>query len=249
MGNAPGFLNTIGRIGLLLGEGRRHIGARRNIISLVILHVKVILVVLNLSGLCGGGEVVLLQGLVNALVVLHFGQALCVDGLRGVLLLDNTENTIVQVLVEVLSIGEGLRTSTALASSIRSIASKLLARVGTSGCLLAAVGGSLLDTVDGGQVPLEDIGAVERLLRSRAGSRTETAHHGTLVVSQGVAVLVVLASEALDVILAGLDGTLLGSLVLVGEHVCLEVLEDLATVRVGASLLLLASLVAAVVLS
>jgi hypothetical protein len=72
---------------------------------------------------------------------------------------------------------------------------------------------------------LEDIGAVEAFLRSSARARAETAHHGSLVVRQGVPVLVILACEALDVVFAGLDWALLGTLSLVGEHVSLQILE------------------------
>lgn len=82
---------------------------------------------------------------------------------------------------------------------------------------------------------LEDVRAVEALLGRRAGARAEAAHHGPLVVGQGVAVLVVFASEALGVVLTGDDRTFLRPFGLVGEHVGLQVLEDAATVRVRAS--------------
>lgn len=62
---------------------------------------------------------------------------------------------------------------------------------------------------------------------------------------QSMTVLTMLARETLDVVFAGLDGALLGALNLVGQHVCLKVLEDLAAVGPGASLLLLAALIAA----
>src|SRR5699024_2330878 len=134
--------------------------------------------------------VVLLQRLVDALVVLNLGQALGVDGLCRVLLLHDAQHTVVQMLVEVLGVGEGLRACAALARSIWSIARELLASTDASRGLLAAVGRRLLNAMDRGQVPLEDVGPVERLLRRRSRSRAKAAHHGALIVRQGVTVLV-----------------------------------------------------------
>jgi hypothetical protein len=93
--------------------------------------------------------------------------------------------------------------------------------------------------MDSSQVTLENIGAVKRLLSRGSRSRAEAAHHGTFVVSKGMAVFVVLPSEALDVVITCGDWALLRSLILVSEHMRLEVLERLAAVRVRASLLLL----------
>jgi hypothetical protein len=67
-------------------------------------------------------------------------------------------------------------------------------------------------------VSLEDICSVERLLVGGPRARAKRAGYGALVVRQSVAVLVVLASKALDVIFAAFDGTLLRPLLLVGEH-------------------------------
>ena len=82
---------------------------------------------------------------------------------------------------------------------------------------------------------LEDVGAVEALFRGGAGARAETAYHCALVVGQGVAVLVVLAGKALDVVLAVQDRALLWSLGLVSQHVGFQVFEDSATVGVWAA--------------
>jgi len=56
--------------------------------------------------------------------------------------------------------------------------------------------------------------------------------------SESVPVLVVLSGEALDVIVTCLDGALLGPLILVGQHVRLQILEHLSTFRIRASSLL-----------
>ena len=78
-------------------------------------------------------------------------------------------------------------------------------------------------------MPLEDIGAVEGLFSRRATARTETANHCALVMCKGMSVFVVLACKAFGVVLARGDGALLWPLVLVCEHVGLEVLEDAST--------------------
>ena len=65
---------------------------------------------------------------------------------------------------------------------------------------------------------LEDVGSVEAFLGSRAGSRAESADHVALIMSQSVAVLVVLASKAFMVVSTRGDWALLWSLRLVGEH-------------------------------
>lgn len=82
---------------------------------------------------------------------------------------------------------------------------------------------------------LEHIGAVEGLGMGGAGARAEGAHHGSLVVSQGVAILVVLAGEALDVVLACFDRALFGAFFLVCQHVGGQVFEDTTAVRMGAA--------------
>lgn len=248
-GNTTSGVGHAARLGdaverVLLLQRRVRLG---NIVGLVVIsHVVVILIILGHRSLGGGGQVVLLQSLVNVLVVSNLRQVLCVDGLGGVLLLNNAQNTVVQVLVKVLSIGKGLRASAALASGVGGIAGERLGRDGT-GSSSAAVGGSLLNAVDGSQVSLEDICAVERLLSRGARSGTEATDHSALVVGQGVAVLVILASKPLDVVFTRHDGALLGSLSLVSEHVRLEILEGLAALGIGAHVLLLDLIAAGVV--
>lgn len=63
---------------------------------------------------------------------------------------------------------------------------------------------------------------------------------------QGVAVLIIFPRETLDVVVASLDRALLWSLILVSQHVCLEILEHLSTIRISASSLLLGLLAAEV---
>jgi hypothetical protein len=80
-------------------------------------------------------------------------------------------------------------------------------------------------------MPLEDIGAIKALLCCRAATWAKAANHSTLVVSKGVSVLVVFSCKSLDMILASRYWALLWPLVLVSEHVCLEVLEDASALR------------------
>ena len=81
---------------------------------------------------------------------------------------------------------------------------------------------------------LEDIGAVEALLRRGAGAGAETAHHGAFVMCESVPVLIIFACKALGMVLAGLNWALLWALGEMGEEMGLEVLEDLAAIRVRA---------------
>lgn len=144
------------------------------------------------------------------------------------------------MLVEVLCITERRAAGGALASGILAVVGEFC---GGGGALFAAVGGGLVDAVDGRQMPLEDVCSVEALLGSRARARTEPTDHGTLVVGQSVSILVVFACEALEVVFTGDNGTLLRSLGLVGEHVGSQVSKDTSTVRMGTSVRLPAFIV------
>jgi len=53
-----------------------------------------------------------------------------------------------------------------------------------------------------------------------------------------MSIFVVFPRETLDVVIASLDRALFWSLILVGEHVCLQVLENLAAFWIGTSSLL-----------
>ena len=127
------------------------------------------------------------------------------------------------MLVELLGVGEGDGASRASARHVLLRANVSLA---ASGRLLSAVGWVLLHAVDRSKMSLEDICAVERLFSRGTRAWAEATHHGALVVSKGMAVLVVLPCEALVVVFASGDGALLGPLVLVGKHVCLQILEN-----------------------
>jgi len=179
------------------------------------------------------------QRLVHRAVVLHLGEPRRIDRLARLLLLHEPQHAVVEVLVEVLRVLEHRRARAALARGVGRVARQSQRAGGRRPArrLAPAVRRRLLDVVHGGQVTLKNVGAVERLLGRRAGARAEAADHRTLVVRQGVAVLVVLAREALGVVVAGRDGALLGPLGLVGEHVCFEVLEGLAAVGEGAVVL------------
>lgn len=86
-------------------------------------------------------------------------------------------------------------------------------------------------------MPLEDVCAVEAFLSCAAAAWTETTHHCTLVVCQSVSVLIVLPGETLDVVFATGNRTLLRSLVLMSEHVGLEIFDVSSARRDGADAL------------
>jgi hypothetical protein len=98
-------------------------------------------------------------------------------------------------------------------------------------------------------VALEDIGTVERLLVGGPRAGTEATHHCSFVVGQGVPVLIVLPREPFDVVVTCLDWALLGTLILMRQHVCFQVFEDLSTVGIGAASLLSGLFAAEVVLA
>jgi len=135
------------------------------------------------------------------------------------------EDTVVEMFVEILGIGKMEATGGALSNSRRVF--------GLGGqidweALLASVWWVLLDLVDGSEMTLEDVGTVEGFFGGGAGARTETTDHSPLVMCEGMALTIVLAGESLSVILAADDGALLWSLVLMGEHMSLEVAEFLS---------------------
>lgn len=149
---------------------------------------------------------------------------------------DLGKNTVVKMLVELLSIGKSGTASRALASNVLVgvLEGTRRARRGngsaaTIDLLWSAIGCGLLNVVDGHQVPLEDIGAVECLLGWKTAARAETTDHGSLVMSESVALAIVLASEAFLRVFASGDWALLWALIHVGDLMGLQVSEDLAT--------------------
>lgn len=144
-------------------------------------------------------------------------KVLLVDALSWVDLLNHSQHTVIEMLVEFLCVRESDGTGRAGTSGgvLCCAAESLLAR---DRALPSCIWWCLLDTVNRSKMPLEDIGAIKALLRRRSRAWAETANHGSLVMRQSVPVFVVLACETLDVVLAGLDGTLLRSLSLMREH-------------------------------
>jgi hypothetical protein len=82
---------------------------------------------------------------------------------------------------------------------------------------------------------LKDVCTIEALLGGTATTRAETADHRALVVREGMAVLVVLASKPFDVILAGRNGALHRTLILVCKLVSSKVLDITTASGDGAS--------------
>lgn len=97
-------------------------------------------------------QLMLFHRLLNLFVGGDFGQSLLVDCLGGFLLLHNAQDTVVQMLVELLRTAEQYGTGGAFAGGVGAVICALLGRA--VGAALAAVGGSLLDAVDGSQVAL-----------------------------------------------------------------------------------------------
>ena len=79
---------------------------------------------------------------------------------------------------------------------------------------------------------LEDIGAIETFLGSRARTRAESAHHGPFIMRQCMSVFVILPSEALLVVIASYNRTFFRPFRLMGKHVGLQVFEKPATVEI-----------------
>jgi hypothetical protein len=180
-----------------------------------------------------------------------------VDGGRWLRLDDLVEDTVVEMLVELLGVQEGEATSGALAGDTLWKAWEGRARGGwgrvlggwsschvrawrglggwatrAAGALLAAtVRWSLLNIVNGHQMSLEDICAVEGLFGGKTGAWAETADHGTLVMGEGMSLAIVLSREPLLGVLAGSDWALFWSLALVSKLMSAKVTEDLVALE------------------
>lgn len=116
------------------------------------------------------------KGGLDVLVVSDRGEEPLVDLLAGLSLLDNAKYAVVDVVVKLLRAG---KSHAACAADTGCFADTLL---GCGRLATAGVGSGLLNVVDGLEVTLEDIGAVEALLAGATATRAEVAHHGALVV-------------------------------------------------------------------
>ena len=156
-------------------------------------------------------QLVLLHCLLQLHIRVDFRESLLVDGFGGLFLLHRAETAIIQMLVEILWVAENDRAFGTLASRIGGRACSIPSSSGAR-VLLSAVRGCLFHSVHRDQVTLEDICSVEALLGGRSGSRAESTHHCSFVVSECVTVLVILAGEPFDVPLAVDKGAFLRSL-------------------------------------
>lgn len=93
--------------------------------------------------------------------------------------------------------------------------------------------------MDRSQVSLEDVGPVEALFYRRARARAETAYHGTLVMGQGVSILVVFSRKAFLIVLTVQDWTFFWPFRLMCQHMGFQILEDSAAVGMRTSPLFL----------
>lgn len=84
---------------------------------------------------------------------------------------------------------------------------------------------------------LEDICSIETLLRCATASRAETTHHRSFVMSECVTILIVFSCEAFDVVFARDHRALFWTLILMCEHVGLQVLDVSSTGGDGAQAL------------
>lgn len=161
------------------------------------------------------------------ILLLDSGEMEVVD-VGGWLLLDNLlEDAVVEMLVEVLGIGKVKTAGRTLSDGAEHSVLAALAHVDWN-TLLAGVWWVLLNVVNRGQVSLENIGTVEGFLGGGSRSWAETTNHGTFVMCESVSLAIVLASKSLAVVLASHDWALLWSLILMSEHVGLEIAELLS---------------------
>lgn len=211
------------------------------LISVIVLILLLILVIffVERSGVLGARikivvEHVPVQRLLNGWVIFDLRQPSRIDRLTRLFLSHDPEDTIVEMLIKVLSVTEGVGTCRALPRSIGGIVGELL-RSPRARHPFAAVRRRLLHPMDGCQMTLEDICTVETLLRRRARAWAKATHHRTFVMGKSVSILVIFAGKALLVVVARHDGTFLWTFQLVCQHVSLEILEHSSTVSLWAS--------------
>lgn len=187
------------------------------------------------------------QGFQNRFIALHRRKIPLVDGFARISLLDDAQNTFVQVLVKVLRVAERAGTRRAFARGVsriarrnaRTSATHAIRRLSGRGPL-AAVRRCLLHVVDVSQVPLEHIRSVERLFGGRSRAWTKIAHHCPFIMGQCVPILVVFPGEPTPMKLAAFDRTFFRTFALMGQGVGFEIFEHLAAVRIGAAATLFA---------
>ena len=130
------------------------------IVNLLLIVVFLVIIVVGDSVLDALGQTIAIKGFSDVLVLSDGGQKALIYGLARVGLLHNAQHTVIKMLVKLLCVGKGDRARRASASHV--LAGVCLA---TRWALLAAVRRILLDTMNGSEMPLEDIGAVKALLR------------------------------------------------------------------------------------
>jgi hypothetical protein len=143
--------------------------------------------------------------------------------------LDNLrQDTVIEMLIELLCGGEGDVASTALAAAVF-VDEVTCLRFFALGWkfLLPSIWWLLFDIVDRHEMSFEDIRTVERLLHGGSGTGAKAANHGALVVRQCVPLAVVFAGKPLLGVFAGRDGAFLGPFQHVGELMCAQVAETL----------------------
>ena len=182
------------------------------------------------------GQHVPVKGLSNVSVIGDTAEQLLVYSFAGFLLLNDSKNTVVQMLVEILCIPEGGRAGGTFSCDITRSDGWFLSR--TARALLAAVGRILFNTVHGGKVSLEDIRSVEALFGGRSRARAESTHHITLVVGEGVSILIVFAGEPFLMVRTGRNWALFRPLRLMGQHMCFQVFEQSAAAWMKTSIAL-----------
>ena len=207
---------------------------------LVFVVVVIIIAFLIIEGCCIEVEVgfsgnhVAVHCVADCFIIGYTTEVLLVDGLTGFLLLHHAKDTVVQMLIEFLRVLKSCGAGGTLASRVNGLRWHLLVR-GRICTLLAAVWWRLFYAMDRGKVALEDVCTIKAFLRRWAGSWAESTDHVPLVVSKGVTIFVVFASEAFLVISAGSDGAFLRSLRLMGKHMRFQILEWSTAVRMRAT--------------
>jgi hypothetical protein len=92
----------------------------------------------------------------------------------------------------------------------------------------------LVHVVGCGKVALEDVCPAKDLFMLRADPGTKWTDHGTSIVGEGMAVLVILPSKSLCMIFTGNNGAFFRTLFLMRKHMCRQVLDNSPAIRMRA---------------